>query len=405
MALIDRFIKYVKIDTESDSNSTASPSTSKQLDLAKVLVEELKELGIEDVELSKKGIVYACLKGDTNLKTVGFIAHMDTSPDMSGKNVSPRIIKNYDGGTIVLNQELNIVMKPEDFPSLKTNIGDDLIVTDGTTLLGADDKAGISEIMDMIEFYVKHPEIKRGDIRVAFTPDEEIGRGVENFDVASFRCDYAYTVDGGLSNVVSYENFNAASCTVHIQGSSVHPGDAKNKMKNSILFALEFQSLLPTFDNPAYTSGYEGFNHVVSINGTCEESTMNYIIRNHDQKLLEKQKNDFINSADFMNKKYGQGSITLEIKDSYKNMRSYIEKDMRIIDIVRDAMLELGMTPVNEAIRGGTDGAMLTYMGLPCPNLGTGGYLYHGKYEYASIQQMEKCRDLVVKIVENVAKL
>lgn len=405
MTLIDRFIKYVKIDTESDSNSTTSPSTSKQLDLANVLVEELKELGIDDVELSQKGIVYACLKGDTNLKTVGFIAHMDTSPDMSGKNVSPRIIKNYDGGTIVLNQELNIVMKAEDFPSLKTNIGDDLIVTDGTTLLGADDKAGISEIMDMIEFYVKHPEIKRGDIKVAFTPDEEIGRGVENFDVASFQCDYAYTVDGGLSNVVSYENFNAASCTVHIQGSSVHPGDAKNKMKNAILFALEFQSLLPTFDNPAYTSGYEGFNHVVSINGTCEESTMNYIIRNHDQKLLEKQKNDFINSADFMNKKYGQGSITLEIKDSYKNMRSYIEKDMRIIDIVRDAMLELGMTPVNEAIRGGTDGAMLTYMGLPCPNLGTGGYLYHGKYEYASIQQMEKCRDLVVKIVENVAKL
>jgi len=405
MTLIDRFIKYVKIDTESDSNSTTSPSTSKQLDLANVLVEELKELGIDDVELSQKGIVYACLKGDTNLKTVGFIAHMDTSPDMSGKNVSPRIIKNYDGGTIVLNQELNIVMKAEDFPSLKTNIGDDLIVTDGTTLLGADDKAGISEIMDMIEFYVKHPEIKRGDIKVAFTPDEEIGRGVENFDVASFQCDYAYTVDGGLSNVVSYENFNAASCKVHIQGSSVHPGDAKNKMKNAILFALEFQSLLPTFDNPAYTSGYEGFNHLISINGTCEESTMNYIIRNHDQKLLEKQKNDFINSADFMNKKYGQGSITLEIIDSYKNMRSYIEKDMRIIDIVRNAMLELGMTPVNEAIRGGTDGAMLTYMGLPCPNLGTGGYLYHGKYEYASIQQMEKCRDLVVKIVENVAKL
>lgn len=405
MDLIERFLKYVQIDTESMPESTLTPSTLKQKDLGRILVEELHELGLNDAMMSEEGIVYAWLKSnlDRPCDKVGFVAHMDTSPDMSGKNVNPRLIKNYDGKDIVLNEALNIKMSPKDFPSLKEDIGSDLIVTDGTTLLGADDKAGVAEIMDMIAYFVAHPEQKHGDIAIAFTPDEEVGRGTENFDVKLFNADYAYTVDGGDVNEVDYENFNAASAKVVVNGLSIHPGGAKAKMKNSLLMAMEFQSLLPVFDNPAYTEGYEGFNHLTTLSGDCEKTVMNYIIRNHDKALLEKQKGDFENAALFMNRKYGDNSIELVIEDTYANMRSYIEKKMSMIEIVYEAIRDMGMTPVSHAIRGGTDGASLTYMGLPCPNLGTGGRQCHGKYEYASINEMKKASELLIRIVKKIA--
>ncbi len=405
MDLIERFLKYVQIDTESMPESTLTPSTLKQKDLGRILVEELHELGLNNAMMSEEGIVYAWLKSnlDRPCDKVGFVAHMDTSPDMSGKNVNPRLIKNYDGKDIVLNEALNIKMSPKDFPSLKEDIGSDLIVTDGTTLLGADDKAGVAEIMDMIAYFVAHPEQKHGDIAIAFTPDEEVGRGTENFDVKLFNADYAYTVDGGDVNEVDYENFNAASAKVIVNGLSIHPGGAKAKMKNSLLMAMEFQSLLPVFDNPAYTEGYEGFNHLTTLSGDCEKTVMNYIIRNHDKALLEKQKGDFENAALFMNRKYGDNSIELVIEDTYANMRSYIEKKMSMIEIVYEAIRDMGMTPVSHAIRGGTDGASLTYMGLPCPNLGTGGRQCHGKYEYASINEMKKASELLIRIVKKIA--
>lgn len=405
MDLIERFLKYVQVDTESMPESTLTPSTLKQKDLGRILVEELHELGLNNAMMSEEGIVYAWLKSnlDRPCDKVGFVAHMDTSPDMSGKNVNPRLIKNYDGKDIVLNEALNIKMSPKDFPSLKEDIGSDLIVTDGTTLLGADDKAGVAEIMDMIAYFVAHPEQKHGDIAIAFTPDEEVGRGTENFDVKLFNADYAYTVDGGNVNEVDYENFNAASAKVIVNGLSIHPGGAKAKMKNSLLMAMEFQSLLPVFDNPAYTEGYEGFNHLTTMSGDCEKTVMNYIIRNHDKALLEKQKGDFENAALFMNRKYGDNSIELVIEDTYANMRSYIEKKMSMIEIAYEAIRDMGMTPVSHAIRGGTDGASLTYMGLPCPNLGTGGRQCHGKYEYASINEMKKASELLIRIVKKIA--
>lgn len=405
MDLIERFLKYVQIDTESMPESTLTPSTLKQKDLGRILVEELHELGLNNAMMSEEGIVYAWLKSnlDRPCDKVGFVAHMDTSPDMSGKNVNPRLIKNYDGKDIVLNEALNIKMSPKDFPSLKEDIGSDLIVTDGTTLLGADDKAGVAEIMDMIAYFVAHPGQKHGDIAIAFTPDEEVGRGTENFDVKLFNADYAYTVDGGNVNEVDYENFNAASAKVIVNGLSIHPGGAKAKMKNSLLMAMEFQSLLPVFDNPAYTEGYEGFNHLTTMSGDCEKTVMNYIIRNHDKALLEKQKGDFENGALFMNRKYGDNSIELVVEDTYANMRSYIEKKMSMIEIAYEAIRDMGMTPVSHAIRGGTDGASLTYMGLPCPNLGTGGRQCHGKYEYASINEMKKASELLIRIVKKIA--
>ena len=350
-------------------------------------------------------MVYARLKSNIDRKTakIGFVAHMDTSPDMPGKNVQPRIIQNYDGSEIILNEALNIRMSPKDFPCLQQDIGSDLIVTDGTTLLGADDKAGVAAIMDMLQYFQEHPQKEHGDIAVAFTPDEEVGRGTENFDVAFFDADYAYTVDGGYVNEVDYENFNAASAKVTVNGLSIHPGSAKNKMRNSLLLAMEFQSLLPVFDNPACTEGYEGFNHLTTMSGDCERTLMNYIIRNHDASLLAKQKRDFENAAAFMNQKYGHDTIVLQIEDTYANMRSYIEKNMTIIDSVYEAMEKMGLTPQSHAIRGGTDGASLTYMGLPCPNLGTGGRNCHGKYEYVSINEMKMVSELLVRIVQKAA--
>ena len=403
MDIIQRFLNYVSIDTQSDESSLTSPSTDKQFNLAHVLYDELKCLGISDLKLTDNCIVYARIPANTDedYDRIGFIAHMDTSPDFKGKDVKPRIIKNYDGSAITLNEELQIVLDPHNFECLKRDIGSDLIVTDGTTLLGADDKAGIAIIMDMAQRIMSDNTVKHGDIAIAFTPDEEVGRGTENFDTEYFNVDYAYTVDGGNADEIEYENFNADSACVKVHGLSIHPGSAKGKMLNSQLVAFEFNSLLRTFDNPAYTEGYEGFNHLTSINGDCENTVMNYIIRNHDKNLLLKQENDFKNAMEFLNRKYGDGTVEVEIVNTYANMREFIEKRMDIIDKVKRIMREMNMEPKSSPIRGGTDGASLTYMGLPCPNLGTGGRNYHGKYEYLSINEFLIMSELVYKIVTN----
>ena len=403
MDIIQRFLNYVSIDTQSDESSLTSPSTDKQFNLAHVLYDELKCLGISDLKLTDNCIVYARIPANTDedYDRIGFIAHMDTSPDFKGKDVKPRIIKNYDGSAITLNEELQIVLDPHNFECLKRDIGSDLIVTDGTTLLGADDKAGIAIIMDMAQRIMSDNTVKHGDIAIAFTPDEEVGRGTENFDTEYFNVDYAYTVDGGNADEIEYENFNADSACVKVHGLSIHPGSAKGKMLNSQLVAFEFNSLLRTFDNPAYTEGYEGFNHLTSINGDCENTVMNYIIRNHDKNLLLKQENDFKNAMEFLNRKYGDGTVEVEIVHTYANMREFIEKRMDIIDKVKRIMREMNMEPKSSPIRGGTDGASLTYMGLPCPNLGTGGRNYHCKYEYLSINEFLIMSELVYKIVTN----
>lgn len=402
MKVQDRFLKYVAFDTQSDSTSTTTPSTLKQLKLAQYLVSEMKEMGIDDVHVDEFGIVYGNIPSNAEKKCadIGFIAHMDTAEDMSGENVKPSIIKNYDGSRIVLNKELAISMGVEEFESLRNKIGEDLIVTDGTTLLGADDKAGIAEILTMAEIILKENR-PHGNIRIAFTPDEEVGRGPDHFDVKKFHADFAYTVDGGEVDSVDYENFNAADANIEIQGLSIHPGSAKGKMINALHVAMEFHSMLHVEQNPAYTEGYEGFNHLCDLHGECEHAAMSYIIRNHDEVLFEKQKEDFRRITNYLNQKYPKDTIRLEIKDSYANMRSIIEKDMRVVELVKKSMKDVGINPSSHAIRGGTDGARLTYQGLPCPNLGTGGYNFHGKYEYASIQEMEKSVELLLKIVEN----
>lgn len=396
----ERFLNYVVVDTESDPNSETTPSTMKQKELGKRLVEEMKAMGIEDAMMDKFGRVYGSIPSNLDEETasIGFIAHMDTSSDCSGKNVKPRIVEKYDGSVIVLNEALNIEMDPKEFPALGQYIGDDLIVTDGTTLLGADDKAGVAEIMTMAEILLTHPEIKHGRIAIAFTCDEEVGRGADHFDLERFGCEYAYTVDGGDIDCIDYENFNASAAVVSVHGKSIHPGSAKHKMVNAILVAYEFHQCLNVYENPACTEGYEGFNHMTDITGACEKTTMHYIIRNHDEAKMAQQKAEFENARDFLNKKYGYEVIELDISDSYANMRQCIEKDMRCIERAKAAMLSLGITPRSTAIRGGTDGARLTYDGLNCPNLGTGGANYHGKYEFASIQAMRKVTDLLVAI-------
>ena len=404
MKVQDRFLQYVAFDTQSQEGSLTTPSTLKQLKLAEFLVEELKELGIDNAYVVEFGIVYASLASDLDenqhANKIGFISHMDTSPDMSGENPKPRIVSNYDGKDIVLNEDLNIVMKPEEFETLYNKVGEDLIVTDGTTLLGADDKAGIAEIMTMLETVIKN-NLKHGDLKIAFTPDEEVGRGTDHFNVPAFDADFAYTVDGGEVDFIEYENFNAASAEVEIQGRSIHPGSAKGKMINALLVGMEFHNMLPVEQNPAYTEGYEGFNHLTDMSGECEKAHLSYIIRNHDEALFEAQKEDFRRIADYLNKKYPEGTIKLTITDSYANMRQIIEQHMEVVDLATKSMKEIGLSAQAIAIRGGTDGARLTYDGLPCPNLGTGGYNYHGKYEYASIQEMEKSVELLLKIVEN----
>lgn len=402
MNVLERFLKYVKIDTQSDEATGTSPSTMKQHDLANVIIRELEELEASDIFYDKEHCyVYATIpasEGYEERPVLSFISHMDTAPSMSGKDVNPRIVEKYDGNDILLNKEQNIVLKTCDFPEILKYIGQDLIVTDGTTLLGADDKAGIAEIMTMAAYLLHHPEIKHGRIRIGFTPDEEIGCGPDYFDVKLFGADYAYTVDGGALGELEFENFNAANAKVIIHGCNVHPGSAKGKMKNAILIAQEFQSMLPNDENPMYTEGYEGFYHLDSIEGTVECTKMDYIIRDHDRIKFEKKKTLFLQVAQFLNNKYGETTIEVDMKDCYFNMREMIEPHMFLIDYAKEAMEELGVEPIITPIRGGTDGARLSFMGLPCPNLCTGGENFHGKYEYISVQSMEKVVELLIKL-------
>lgn len=398
--LTERFLNYVKIETTSDENSPTCPSTKNQLEFAKQIANELKEIGLEEVEVDENGYVMATCPANTNkdLPVIGFIAHMDTSPDMSGNNVNPKIVKNYDGKDIVLNKEGGIVLSPSDFPELLDNIGLDLITTDGTTLLGADDKAGIAEILTAMEYLLSHPEFEHGKIRIAFTPDEEIGRGADLFDVEKFGASFAYTLDGGPIGELEYENFNAASAKITIQGRNVHPGSAKGKMVNSALVAMELNSMLPVNERPEFTEKYEGFYHLTNISGTVENTTISYIIRDHSRELFESKKILLQEIVDFLNKKYGD-IVTLEMKDSYYNMKEMIEPKMFIVDLAKEAMENVGIAPKIQPIRGGTDGARLSFMGLPCPNIFTGGYNFHGKYEYIAIQSMEKAVETVLEII------
>ncbi|HOB34353.1 MAG TPA: peptidase T [Bacillota bacterium] len=400
--VVERFLRYVAIDTQSDPESSSFPSTAKQLDLARLLVRELEEIGMQDVTLDENGYVMATLPANVrqDIPTIGFIAHMDTSPDMSGKNVRPVLVENYDGGDIVLNREKNIILSPADFPDLKNYAGETLITTDGTTLLGADNKAGIAEIITAMEYLLTHPEIEHGEIKVAFTPDEEIGRGADRFDVGKFNAAFAYTVDGGPLGELEYENFNAASARIRIQGRNVHPGSAKNKMVNSMLIAMELNSLLPPGERPEYTDGYEGFFHLTGINGDVEETRLQYIIRDHFRDLFEKKKQVLRAAADFLNLKYGSGTVELEITDTYYNMKEKIEPVLEIVDLAKRAMEEVGVTPLITPVRGGTDGARLSYMGLPCPNIFAGGHNYHGKYEYIPVSSMRKAVEVILKIIE-----
>lgn len=399
---LERFLRYVSIDTESEEEVSQVPSTQKQLHLAELLVKELRELGALHVHMSDHGYVSASIPATTTkqVPVLGFIAHMDTSPALSGADVKPQIITNYAGGDIVLNEKLGITMKMADFPDLKDCCGLDLVVTDGTTLLGADDKAGIAEIMSMAEFFLKNPEILHGTIQIGFTPDEEVGRGTDFFDVKDFGADVAYTVDGGPLGELEFENFNAASGKVIIHGTSIHPGSAKGKMKNALLIAMEFQNLLPVFENPMYTEGYEGFFHLDSLSGNVEQAKMDYIIRDHNREKFEQKKTLFLETAKFLNRKYGPETVEVIVKDSYYNMKEKIEPFQYLIDVAKSAMERQGITPSITPIRGGTDGAKLSYMGLPCPNLCTGGYNYHGKYEFIPVQSLNKTVDLLIEIVK-----
>lgn len=396
--ILEYFLKYVKIDTMSSEDTNTTPSTEKQYNLAEVLKEDLIELGLTDVEILPHCFVRGILKSNCNsLKKIGFIAHMDTIPGFSGTNVKPNIINNYNGEDIKLN---GIELTSVQFPFLNDLVGKTLITTDGTTVLGADDKAGIADIMGMLYYYKQNPDIPHVNIHVEFTPDEEIGSGVLSFDVKDFNCDFAYTVDGGKPNEINYENFNAASATVIFNGLDIHPGSAKNQMKNASLIAMEFNSLLPVQERPEYTDNYDGFNHLCEMSGCVGNAKLEYIIRNHDRTLLEKQKNDFVNAKVFINNKYGENTCILNIKDSYKNMAELILENPECLNRARSRMQRLGLTPQESPIRGGTDGARLTFMGLPTPNLGTGGYNCHGPYELACLEEME----LVTKVLIEIAK-
>lgn len=403
--VLNRFLKYVKYETTSDEYSTTTPSTKNQLKFAKVLGKELEELGLKDVSVNDKGYIMATLPSNIEKKipTIGFIAHMDTSPDMSGKDVSPNIIEDYDGKDIVLNEEKDIILSVDDFPEIKNYVGKTIITTDGTTLLGADDKAGIAEIITAIEYLIENPNIPHGTIKIAFTPDEEIGRGADHFDVDKFDADFAYTVDGGPIGELEYENFNAATANISIQGSNIHPGTAKGKMVNSILIGMELHSMLPINERPEYTEGYEGFYLLDDFVGNVEETKMSYIIRDHDMGKFNKKKKALEKIVEFLNYKY-TNKIELKIEDSYYNMKEKIVPVMEIVDIAKRAMEAVNIEPIISPIRGGTDGARLSYMGLPCPNIFTGGHNYHGKYEYIPVPSMEKAVEVILKIIELYAK-
>lgn len=405
-AVVERFLKYVKYDTKSDENSSTVPTTKSQLVLAKDLAKELEGIGLQDVSVDENGYVFATLPSnmDKEVPTVGFIAHMDTSPDMPGLNVKPRIVENYNGEDIVLNSEMNIVLRTSDFPEIKEYKGKDIIVTDGTTLLGADDKAGVSEVMTAVEYLIAHPEIKHGTIKVGFTPDEEVGQGADHFNVEKFGAAFAYTVDGGGIGELEYENFNAAGAKVIIKGVNIHPGSAKGKMKNSMLIANQFMSMLPQNEIPGETEGYEGFYHIVGIKGEVELTELHYIIREFDKNKYEDRKRVISEVGKKLNEKYGEGTVVVELKDQYANMKEIIEKNKHIVDKAFNAMELCGVTPDVVPIRGGTDGARLSFMGLPTPNMFTGGHNFHGRYEYIPTFAMEKAVEVIVKIAELYAK-
>lgn len=398
MTITERFLKYVSFDTQSNEESETTPSTEKQWALARYLEQELKELGFDEVEVDSNAYVYATLPSNTDkqVPTIGFIAHMDTSPDSSGQNVKPRIVEKYDGGDIVLSE--GIITSPKQFPELLNHIGEDLIVTDGTTLLGADDKAGIAEIVSACVWLMEHPEVKHGQIRVAFNPDEEIGMGAHKFDVEKFGCEFAYTMDGSEVGEIEFENFNAASAKITIHGRSVHPGYAKGKMVNAGRVAAELVGLLPEQETPEHTEGYEGFFHLTGINGSCEKANLSFIIRDHDRKKFEERKDRITNVVEALTEKYGEGIVELELKDQYYNMREKVEPMMHIIDIAEEAIREAGMEPCIRAIRGGTDGAQLSFKGLPCPNIFAGGLNFHGPHEFCPVQSLEKAMMTIVNI-------
>ena len=406
MTVIERFLKYVTFDTQSDESTGVTPSTPKQMVFAQYLKTELEELGLKDISLDENGYLFATLPSnvDHEVPVVGFIAHMDTSPDMSGENVKPRIVEKYDGKDIPLCAEENIILSPANFPELLDHVGEDLIVTDGHTLLGADDKAGIAEIVGAVAYLIAHPEIKHGDIRIGFNPDEEIGLGAHKFDVEKFGAKWAYTMDGGEVGELEFENFNAAAAKIRVKGRNVHPGYAKNKMINSLLVANEYASLLPADETPGTTEGYEGFYHLIGMEGEVENTVLSYIVRDHDREKFEVRKQALLDYATQLNEKYGEGTVTVELKDQYYNMRQQVKPLMHIIDIAFAAMQEAGVTPKVKAIRGGTDGAQLSFKGLPCPNIFAGGLNFHGRYEFVPVQSIEKAMNVVVKIAELTAK-
>lgn len=401
-AVKNRFLRYVGYDTQSDDSSQTFPSTDKQLVLLRLLRDELAEMGLTDASIDKNGYVMATLPANNGKSgpAVGFIAHVDTSPDMPGNDIKARIVENWDGEDIILNSELGIVLSPADFPEMKQYRGQNLIVTDGTTLLGADDKAGVAEIMTAVEYLVNHPEIKHGPIKIGFTPDEEIGRGVDYFDVQRFGADWAYTMDGGEIGELEFENFNAAGAKITIQGKNIHPGYAKGKMQNALLMAMEFNALMPVFDRPEFTQDYEGFFHLVKMEGSVEKSSIQYIIRDHDRELFEKRKEIMKQCAGFMNQRYGEGSFVLDMKDQYYNMREKVEPEYHIVETARKAMEAVGVEPKIKPIRGGTDGSRLSYMGLLCPNIFAGGHNFHGKHEFVPVESMEKATQVILKIIE-----
>ena len=405
--LIERFIRYIKVETTSDPQSGLNPSTPTQLQFSKDLAEELKEIGLSDVSVDEKAYVMATLPSNIAKKVpvIGFVAHVDASPDFSGKNINPQFVENYDGGKIILNKNLGIELDPKVFPELLNYKGQTLITTDGTTLLSADDKAGLAEIVTAMEYLINHPEIPHGEVKVGFTPDEEIGQGADFFDVKAFGVDFAYTIDGGEIGELEYENFNAAGAKVKINGRIVHPGFAKNKMKNSMLIAQQFLNMLPAQEVPQHTEGFEGFYHLMDISGKVQETNMEFIIRDHNRDLFEKRKTLFQGIVDHLNLQYGEGTVELDMKDQYYNMLEKIEPVKYIVDIAEQAMIDCGVTPKIKAIRGGTDGARLSYMGLPCPNIFGGGHNFHGKYEFIPVQSMEKAVEVILKIIERVKDL
>lgn len=404
--LLKRFIRYVKIDSQSDPNSNTTPSTLKQWDIANVLVEELKAIGVQEVTIDDKGYIMATIPATISKKTptIGFISHYDTSPDFSGTNVSPQIIEDYDGRDILLNAEKQIELSASYFPELKKYKHQTIITTDGTTLLGADDKAGITEIICAAEYLVQHPEIEHGTIRIGFTPDEEIGRGAHFFDVEKFAADYAYTIDGSEVGELEYENFNAASAVIRVQGKNVHPGYAKDKMINSILIAQDFINSLPRLETPEHTSDREGFFHLHDMLGSVEKTKLEYIVRDHDIEHFEARKSVMKSLVHELNRQYGEGTLKVEIKDQYFNMREKVEPNMHIVEIAEKAMKALDIKPMIKPIRGGTDGSQLSFMGLPCPNIFAGGHNFHGKYEFVPLESMVKATEVIVKIAEFTAK-